>query len=906
MSWSCTCDCATSLTVLLLSFHLLSSTAEVVVNTANKSRKDRMAWNVNQTEHNNMVPLNKLQKIFDPANCSHAETTCKTLLPTQVSDYLEHEVNRSVEKLCLKIKPRKKISSFHERTIYLDALTQLHSLMWLQIMPEQGKLGTNNQVRIFYPANYTVKLPLKELHITIPIYHVGVETFAPFLHILDNLRVLNLANTLKILKDGLLEDILSELEGKPLIALSLQSFQSLTYYRESYTPVLNVTGMLWPLRSCPLQYLDLSKNDFLEALPGIYTVASGLRILDYSQNNLIINGNQASLIELLMHPNLEILYINNQGCNDRLKSGNFRNMQPTQQFHSEPQFSILRGSFLEDYLTCKHKLRINSTEERQKYYFCQLLYCINPELLKGIPCTVLPSWDDLFPLNFSCRFSVRIPISKSLETLDASNLNIFTKTTPPTKRNTLCLYPNSFQKLTFSSNGKLLEGLLMAEEMKYTRISGLEQVTYIDLSNNGLQVSLENEMLHSFPRLQYLYLSGNLISTSNSHICKSNRFLKTLDLSHNNLNTSALNLHSCHFLEQLYLSHNKLGDLDIDLSSIHFINASSNKITKLSQKTIRALINLSKKFPVTLDLSNNPWDCGCSRESINSIEFMQNAKKYRVTLQGFIHYQCYRLGSYSFLSSIKVSQLTSDCYPSHILLYVRAVTITTSVILVFLIFYMSYRCRYRINTCYFHTCQWIHKRKNVSERDKLTFSNIKYDAFVSYASEDRFWVHDVLMPELEGTYGLQLCLHYRDFPAHGDLVDVIIKKIQQSRCIVVVLSKFSVIRPWCDYELKSAHAQHLLMGKDLIIIKLGDIPNDLELTDLVRDLLNSQVYIEWPEVGLQMSKLDHKRQSVFWGKIQRAIYGEEHCSCMRYCNPLYNRNDPLRVPILEEYDQFMD
>ena len=258
-------------------------------------------------------------------------------------------------------------------------------------------------------------------------------------------------------------------------------------------------------------------------------------------------------------------------------------------------------------------------------------------------------------------------------------------------------------------------------------------------------------MLHSFPQLQYLYLSGNLINTSNSDICRSSRFLKALDLSNNNLNTSALNLSGCHFLEQLDLSHNKLGGLDFDLSKIHFINASSNEITKLSQKIIRALANLSKKFPVIVDLSNNPWDCGCSRESIDSIKFMQTASKYKLTLLGFEHYQCYRLGSYSFLSSIKISQLTTDCYPSHVLLYIQAATITSSVVLVILSFYLSYRCRYRINTCYFHTCQWIHKPKNGSNGDRFISSKIRYDAFVSYASDDRFWVHDVLMPRLEDT-----------------------------------------------------------------------------------------------------------------------------------------------------------
>ena len=349
--------------------------------------------------------------------------------------------------------------------------------------------------------------------------------------------------------------------------------------------------------------------------------------------------------------------------------------------------------------------------------------------------------------------------------------------------------------------------------------------------------------------------------------------------------------------EQLDVSQNKLTSLSIKLNNIHFLNASDNKITKLSEKTIQMLKNLES--PVTLDLSNNLWDCGCSKESIQSVEFMQTASEYNVTFLNFVHYQCYGFGSYSLLSKVKVSELTNQCYPSNIHIYIQTVAITISLVLVILLFYLCYRCRYRINTCYFHTCRWIHRNKH----KRVQLKNIKFDAFVSYASDDRFWVHDVLMPELEKNYGLKLCLHYRDFPAHGDIADVIVEKINQSNSIIVVLSRFSVSRRWCDFELKQAHAQHLDTRQNLIIIKMGEIPRDMELTDLVQDLLNSKVYIEWPEKGAQQSETDRRRQSLFWSKIQRAIYGQDYCECFRYCNPLYKRNDPLSIPLQQEMEE---
>ena len=742
-----------------------------------------------QGENNHTLSLNTLKHIFDPVNCSSAGTICKSLNPKDVSHYLTKEVNHKVKRLCLIIRPAASFSEWNNRKISLDSLTLLTSLTWFQIMPQNSAFITHNRVEIVFPGNHTQKLPLEELHITIPLLEAGLVLF---LKSLQNLKVLNLRDTIKLNQNGQLLNIINTLEGKQLVALSLQSFQTMKYYHYNFIEVLNVTKLLWPLQRCPLQYLDLSHNDFLDSLPGISSVAPNLRIFDVSHNKLFhIN---AFIYEYLMHPTLEIIYFNNQGCSNKFQN-KVAQVNSVQVKHQQSQDNDVRISITVNYYICKEKLAINDTQEKEKHYFCELVQCVAPKFYKDIPCAVLPSWSDIFPLNFSCRHYVKFPIAKHIKEINMANWNGFTISKRTAERNTLCFGSNSLQKIILNSNSKVLKGIYFQQDIKYTRISGFEQVTYIDLSDNELRVPLENEMFYSFPQLQYLYLSGNFINISKSNICRSNKYLKVLDLRKNGLNTIA-DFKGCHYLEQLDVSQNRLTNLNIDLNSIHFLNASDNKITKLSEKTIQMLKNLES--PVTLDLSNNLWDCGCSKESIQSVEFMQTASEYNVTFLNFVHYQCFGFGSYSFLSKVKVSELTDQCYPSNIHIYIQTVAITISFVLVILLFYLCYRCRYRINTCYFHTCQQIRKNKN--KRVKL--KNIKYDAFVSYASDDRFWVHDVLMPELEKNYGLKLCLHYRDFPAHGDIADVIVEKINQSNSIVVVLSRFSVVRPWCDFELK--------------------------------------------------------------------------------------------------------
>ena len=147
MSRSYICDSA-SLILLLLLYQLLSSTAKGVVATENQSDKHRNVWTQNQAENNHTVPLDRLQNIFDPANCSDAETVCKNLYPTEVADYLEHGVNHSVKRLCLIIK---RSFPYHGREINLHPITLLHSLTMLQVIPKERKLSKKKSCENILP-----------------------------------------------------------------------------------------------------------------------------------------------------------------------------------------------------------------------------------------------------------------------------------------------------------------------------------------------------------------------------------------------------------------------------------------------------------------------------------------------------------------------------------------------------------------------------------------------------------------------------------------------------------------------------------------------------------------------------------------------------------------------------------
>ena len=529
--------------LILMSVHRLAKANLLTVN--NQSNIYSVVSQEKEVKTNHTLPLNKLKHIFDPANCSDGRTTCKTLNPENVSYYLTKEVNRNVERLCLIIRPATSFSEWRKRKINLDSLKLLTSLTWFQIMPQRENLITHSQVEIVFPGSQTQVLSLEELHITIPLKGTGLVGISPFVKSLKNLKVLNLRNTIKLNVLGQLADLISALEGKQLFALSLQSFQTMNYYHQNFIETWNTTNFLWPLQQCPLQYLDLSHNDIFTISPGIYYVAKNLRILDVSRNNLM-EGNKVALFEYLMHPTLEIIYCNNQGNHN-----NFQNKVTTVNSISlkleQTQDRDVFRPVLKTYENCMDRLGINGTQQKEKHYFCELIKCVVPKYSKNLPCAVLPSWSDIFPLNFTCRLYVKIPFAKHLKEINMANMNGLYNNKRTTEKNILCFGPNSVQKLIFSSNSKLVQGLYFQQEIRYTRISGFEQVTYIDLSDNELYVPLENEMFYSFPQLQYLYLSGNFMNISNSNICRSNKYLKVLDLRRNGLNTIA-DFKGCHYL----------------------------------------------------------------------------------------------------------------------------------------------------------------------------------------------------------------------------------------------------------------------------------------------------------------------------------------------------------------------
>ena len=146
----------------------------------------------------------------------------------------------------------------------------------------------------------------------------------------------------------------------------------------------------------------------------------------------------------------------------------------------------------------------------------------------------------------------------------------------------------------------------------------------------------------------------------------------------------------------------------------------------------------------------------------------------------------------------------------------------------------------------------------------------KFDLFLSYCREDQDWVHQILVPELEDVHGLTCCVHFRDFPVRGQLSRVIHEFMDDSRYVLIVMSRHSVNKRWPSFELTRAQDLARTQAKTVFYVKLGDLGDDV--TPEVKQVLDSEIYIEWPDDVCSAQWVDR-----FFERLVGAIRDEQVC-----------------------------
>jgi hypothetical protein len=143
-------------------------------------------------------------------------------------------------------------------------------------------------------------------------------------------------------------------------------------------------------------------------------------------------------------------------------------------------------------------------------------------------------------------------------------------------------------------------------------------------------------------------------------------------------------------------------------------------------------------------------------------------------------------------------------------------------------------------------------------------SDFRYDAFVSYAEEDKPFV-EKLVSQLEAEGDLSLCIHDRDFVPGISIAENIFTSVNRSRKTIVVLSPNFVESEWCKYEIHIAKMEEIYSRDDeaVLFFILYEAVAAKEIPLCIMDLIQQKSYIKFPH--------DDYGDCVFWNRIRQTL-----------------------------------
>ncbi|XP_005110739.2 toll-like receptor 4 [Aplysia californica] len=315
-------------------------------------------------------------------------------------------------------------------------------------------------------------------------------------------------------------------------------------------------------------------------------------------------------------------------------------------------------------------------------------------------------------------------------------------------------------------------------------------------------------------------------------------------------------------LRVLILSDNKLQSLNFRVSSmpdLTTIDASKNSIAWIGKATRDGLDSIALHHPVSLDLRKNPLPCTCK-----GIEILSWLATTKVHLSGKDFLVC-RLEKNHYVTigdlSLRVSTMRRRCAPLLDVVFISVVC--ASLFLLLSSFLVVYRCRWKL--------RYLHKvtvSKWFGFHPSSQTSGHKFDAFILYAEEDRDFVLQTMLTELETNRGHKLCVADRDFMPGTFITPNITCAVQSSTLTLPVVSPDFLDDDYSEYGIQMALCEMVFEKRPVLHLILA-VPMDYQRLsrDLMR-VLRENKYTEYPP---QEEMEDENIKKNFWDALSRVI-----------------------------------
>ncbi|XP_061165662.1 toll-like receptor 4 [Saccostrea echinata] len=382
-------------------------------------------------------------------------------------------------------------------------------------------------------------------------------------------------------------------------------------------------------------------------------------------------------------------------------------------------------------------------------------------------------------------------------------------------------------------------------------ITGIERVVYADFSNNFCSY-ISPRFFQDFENLSYLDLSHNALGENLENDVEGEIFqnlfvLKFLNLTRNRIVRLPKKIFwNLKQLENLNLSFNSLNKFTVPVSHmdrLSYLDLSYNQISSMSRETRDILDAISQKNLLSVNLKGNELRCDC--ENLDFVKWILNSRN--INFRHFDDYVC----AFSNSSGIPFSDIENllQLLEKQCSSYTLIIVITTSLTIAVLTITVSrilYRYRWKLRYMYYVARE--NYKINVHRPDALSNDPYHFDAFVSYADEDRTFVIG-LVKHLEKEFNLRLCIHNRDFIPGTGIAENITNAIHNSRKTFCIMTSHFLDSYWCMFELNMARMEAIYSrnGENVLFLVALEKGIMKKLPLSFMDLIESKSYIEFPE-----------------------------------------------------------
>ncbi|XP_049525155.1 toll-like receptor 4 [Dermacentor silvarum] len=377
----------------------------------------------------------------------------------------------------------------------------------------------------------------------------------------------------------------------------------------------------------------------------------------------------------------------------------------------------------------------------------------------------------------------------------------------------------------------------------------------LDMQSNQI-VSISAKAYAGLKRLEILNLRNNKISTlSGVAIFGNLGSIELLDVSFNQIKSLEhfrADRTSVRFLD---LSHNFISNWRVPLFSLmHGLRTlvlSSNLMYTIDSRTLQDIQHVE-----TINLSDNPWDCGSCL--LNNLHVLLNSSAKRSANEVV----CREPERYANLTAINVKWNSDICGPVDFYAAVWVPLLFTTLAIT-VISYGLYTKRWYMMYALLYLRVKIKNYKRQSHSGRFM-----WDAFLCYHISDASWTRNVLLAKLESPpMRYRVCVAERDFIPGIPITENICRCISQSRVSLFVINAEFCRSRWCMFEMMLA--QHRLFESErdehIVFIKKGPI-DESEITPMLSYLITSRTYIDVPQSGS-----DERLQDIFWLQLQVAL-----------------------------------